>query len=87
MLEFRGLQDVILQAARPSETPSDIESLKMDLLKLTATATATTRYTHNSASQAPSQPRLMSEPPRIPANQQGEEIESYLRRFERLAKT
>lgn len=29
----------------------------------------------------------MSEPPRIPVFQQGEDIETYLRRFERLAKT
>lgn len=59
----------------------------MDLPTLAASRTAPARRTDTSVSQAPCQPRLISEPPRIPAYQQGEDIASYLRCFERLGKT
>ncbi|KAL1246972.1 hypothetical protein QQF64_034274 [Cirrhinus molitorella] len=87
LAELQGLREVILQSARPPETPSDLRSLRMSLPTPAASRTAHAHSTDTPASQSSSQPRPTSEPPRIPVFQQGEDIESYLRRFERLAKT
>ncbi len=87
LVELRGLRDVILQSARSAETSSDAESLQMNLPTPSASRTAHVCNTDTPVSHPPSQPRLMRELPRIPVFQQGEDIESYLRRFERLAKT
>nr|XP_055025010.1 uncharacterized protein LOC129414922 [Misgurnus anguillicaudatus] len=90
MLELRGLRETIMQSALPAQSSMDMGSLRMDL----PTPAAPRVTGHYDADHdvgfprfpAPNQPLQRAEP-KIPVFQQGEDIESYLRRFERLAKT
>lgn len=88
--ELRGLRESIVQSARPAETSYDMDDLRMDLPTPAAQRGPTRdRQAHvldSTNVPAPSQPMQRSEP-KMPAFQQGEDIENYLRRFERLART
>ncbi|XP_059391898.1 uncharacterized protein LOC132124763 [Carassius carassius] len=88
--ELRGLRESIVQSARPAETSYDMDDLRMDLPTPAAQRGPTRdRQAHvldSTNFPVPSQPMQRSEP-KMPAFQQGEDIENYLRRFERLART
>ncbi|XP_073668194.1 uncharacterized protein [Paramisgurnus dabryanus] len=90
MLELRGLRETIMQSALPAQSSMDMGSLRMDL-PTPAARRVTGHYdadpdVGSPRFPAPNQPLQRAEP-KIPVFQQGEDIESYLRRFERLAKT
>ncbi|XP_073780309.1 uncharacterized protein [Danio rerio] len=89
MQELRGLRDSILQSIRPAETSIDAESARMEL-PTPATKVSTkhrTAYIHDSPNvTVPRVPMQWTEP-KMPSFEQGEDIENYLQRFERLART
>ncbi len=84
----QSLRESILQAVRPAEESSDDESLRRELP--TPAQHRSTAYQRDRDSPtnmvSSSQPRLRTEP-RLPVFQQGEDIESFLHHFERLART
>ncbi len=87
--ELRGLHESILQSIRPAETSLDVESVRMELP--TPAPKVSTRnipaYIQDSLKvTAPREPMQWADP-KMPSLQQGEDIENYLRRFERLART
>ncbi|XP_058622258.1 uncharacterized protein LOC131533845 [Onychostoma macrolepis] len=88
LLELKSLRESILQAVRPAERSSDVESLRMELP--TPAQRRSTAYQRDRDSPtnmgSSSQPTLRTEP-KLPVFQQGEDIENFLRRFERLART
>ncbi|XP_057184151.1 uncharacterized protein LOC130550664 [Triplophysa rosa] len=84
VLELRGLHDSIVQTLRPAATSPDVGSVRMDL-PTPAAQRVSTRDQHGSFT-APTEQVQWPEP-KIRIFQQGEDIENYLRRFKRLAKT
>ncbi|XP_040924761.1 uncharacterized protein LOC114846931 [Betta splendens] len=87
LLELRGLRESIVEAARPD---SDGESPRLELPTPAASRVASQRragYHRDS----PGVPVLRGPPqrmePTMPSLQPGDDIENYLRRFERLART
>lgn len=78
---------MILQSSRSAETPSVDWSLGLDLPMPAVSRTAPVHSTDIPASQASSQLRMVSDPPRTPAYQLEEDIETYLQFFECLART
>ncbi|XP_055367899.1 uncharacterized protein LOC129604626 [Betta splendens] len=87
LLELRGLRESIVEAARPN---SDGESPRLELPTPAASRVASQRragYHRDS----PGVPVLRGPPqrmePTMPSLQPGDDIENYLRRFERLART
>ncbi len=87
--ELRGLRESILQSIRPAEASLDAESVRMELP--TPAPKVSTRhrpaYIQDSPNvTAPREPMQWADP-KMPSFQQGEDIENYLRRYERLART
>ncbi len=88
--ELRGLRKSILQSTRPAETLSDSESPRMELPTPAAQRVSTRRRSaHDRDSPSGPVPRelMQQTEPKMPVFQQGEDIENYLQRFERLART
>ncbi|RXN17966.1 zinc finger with KRAB and SCAN domains 3-like protein [Labeo rohita] len=88
--ELRGLRETILQSTRHAETLSVGESPRMELPTPAAQRVSTQRRSaHGSDSPSVPVPRepMQRTEPKMPIFQQGEDIENYLRRFERLART
>lgn len=90
MQELRGLRESIRQSTRPAEPLSDNDSLRMDLpTPATQRVSSQRRAAHDGGSISfPVQREPMHRAElKMPIFQQGEDIENYLRRFERLART
>ncbi|XP_053098416.1 uncharacterized protein LOC128321912 [Pangasianodon hypophthalmus] len=92
LLELQNLRESILQAVRPSEETSDAGSPLMDLPTPGPRRGTAHQRDRTSVSDSPTvlgpsnQPTLRTEP-KLPVFQQGEDIENFLRQFERLART
>ncbi len=80
--ELRGLRESILQSIRPAEASLDAESFRMELPTPAPKVSTRHRPAYIQDSPNVTAPR---EP--MPSFQQGEDIENYLRRYERLART
>ncbi len=88
--ELRGLRESIVQSIQPAETSIDMDSLRMELPTLAEPRVSTqampARDLDSPTVTAPSQLRQCSKL-KMPVFRQGEDIENYLQRFERLART
>ncbi|RXN23939.1 zinc finger with KRAB and SCAN domains 3-like protein [Labeo rohita] len=87
--ELRGLRESIVQSIRPAETSLDAESVRLELPTPAPKVSTRQRpaYIQDSPNvTAPREPTHWADP-KMPSFQQGEDIENYLRRFERLART
>ncbi len=87
--ELRGLRESILQSIRPAEASLDAESVRMELPTPAPKVSTRHRPTYIQDSPnvtAPREPMQWADP-KMPSFQQGEDIENYLRRYERLART
>lgn len=88
--ELRGLRESLQRSVIPETSPS--QSLRLDLLTPAASRIRGPSVTQNPtlstqrAADSPPPPPMRPES-RMPAFQEGEDVENYLRRFERLAKT
>ncbi|KAL0199477.1 hypothetical protein M9458_008017, partial [Cirrhinus mrigala] len=88
--ELQGLRKTILQSTQHTETLSVSDSPRMALLTPAAQrVTKPRRSAHDrDSSSVPGQREPMQRTePKMPTFQQGEDIENYLRRFKRLART
>lgn len=88
VMELRSLRESIMQAVRPAEVSSEAESPRMELPTPAQRRGAACQRDQDSPTDMGfyRQPTPRTEP-RLPVLQQGEDIENFLRRFERLART
>ncbi|KAK2858219.1 hypothetical protein Q7C36_006138 [Tachysurus vachellii] len=86
--EIQSLRESILQAVRPAEEPTEDDSPRMELPTPVRRKSTACRGDRDSRSDMGHhhQPTPRTEP-KLPVFQQGEDIESFLHRFERLART
>ncbi|RXN23940.1 zinc finger and SCAN domain-containing 9 [Labeo rohita] len=85
--ELRGLRESIVQSICPAETLLDAESVRLELPTPAPKVSTRQRpaYIQDSPNvTAPREPTHWADP-KMPSFQQGEDIENYLRRFERQA--
>nr|XP_021328160.1 uncharacterized protein LOC110438927 [Danio rerio] len=88
LTELQSFKESILQAVRPAEGSSESESPRLRLPTPTAQRPPSFQRDRDSPTDLRygSQPIMRTEP-KLPVFQQGEDIENFLRLFERLAKT